>query len=429
MELEIKDNTKKSLSLIATIFYLLFVILEPAFQTISLIVLLFLLTLVNFEDLQFRLKISRLRFIFLGFTAFYFFSLFSFFWSSEKSSFLKEIQPNLSYPIIVFIAVFLTKFKQNVNIFFILLFSITVLVYNLNWINYFRPTIEAYFNESNLNFELLELYRRIKNIYWNINNSYFNHYTYASYLANVSSVLLIHAVQKMKSRLLILICCILVLMNSTFVLLLKSKINIVIIVLLLAYCCYLILRKYCLKKYFLNLFLLIFSGIIFFKVSNSHYLSKIKLFQAENTLDDSTAIIDHMRYEQYKLAYKIFNTNKIIGVGLGDIQPILSDSFSKREDLMYWHGLQRLNTHSQFIHFMAATGILGLFFFLFFLFYGLYFSVSTRNNELFIILLIFALNCLFENILARSWGTFILCVGLLLTLPRSINQIIHKTIK
>ncbi|MBP7477172.1 MAG: O-antigen ligase family protein, partial [Chitinophagales bacterium] len=129
-------------------------------------------------------------------------------------------------------------------------------------------------------------------------------------------------------------------------------------------------------------------------------------------------------YEQYKIATHIYNENELIGVGLGDVQLILMDSFSRREDLMYWHGLQKLNTHSQYLQYLLSGGIVGLAFFLIFISFVFYIGIIHRNYSLLIVFFIFIVNCLFENMLSRAWGVYLLNLILFISLPQSIEYFI-----
>jgi O-antigen ligase len=418
------ETIKKRIIIFSTIFYSSFVLLEPVFQTISLILLLVSLLVFNYNELRTRAYDINLIKYGIPFFSFYVLGLFSIIWSTDNSSFIKEIQPNLSYIIIVFISVFLFRYNLKNNRMYILVFSISVFIYELKWIDFFKPAIADYHSMAKSHFSINELYFKLKNVYWDINSSYFNHYTYSTYLANISTVLLASIVFKIKNKVVFLLVILLICANLIFVLILKSKINIAISLILIAYILFLALVKLRVNRLIRNGIFIVLAFFLLFKSFDSISFSEIKLFQEKNTLDEKLVVIDHMRYEQYRFSYSIFKSNKIFGVGLGDIQPILTDSFKKREDLMYWHGIQSLNTHSQYLHYLTTLGLVGFFLFMFFIINGLRLALVTKNEELFLIISIFALNCFFENILARVWGTFIINISLLLTLPRSIDLIL-----
>jgi hypothetical protein len=92
-----------------------------------------------------------------------------------------------------------------------------------------------------------------------------------------------------------------------------------------------------------------------------------------------------------------------IGIGIGDIRSSLSDveigskSFEKN---VY------LNAHSQYIHYLLGSGLIGLSLFLYFIGFSFYIGVTNKDYLFLGFILIFSINCLFENFLSRLWGVY-----------------------
>jgi len=65
---------------------------------------------------------------------------------------------------------------------------------------------------------------------------------------------------------------------------------------------------------------------------------------------------------------------------------------------------EKLNTHSNYLYFLLATGLVGLFTFLIFILYLFKISLKPINALKLSFCIIIVLNCLTENILSRHWG-------------------------
>ena len=411
------------LNLSAALFFL-FPVYPPAVQSISFGFFIISQLAFNFKLISAQIKSMRLWLIFLGLGGFYLLSMLSILWSSNFSSYLWELSPNISYILVLFVSLFCIPFNKKHRDISIGIFVCSVLLYMLNWQDYFNNGLACYNSKELREHSIYELFVCMKNIYWDVNPNYFNHYTYVSFVLNLSSIACILLLKNHRKLILLVLAIIIIIFNVAIISILKSKINQAFSGVIVFYLFYILIEKLVANKY-ISLIILIFTlGFLFsFNIDQLNNLRKVKLFEKENVIDGgSNALIDHMRYEQYLFALKLSEKNRLFGIGLGDVQPELSKCFSQRDDLMYWHGLQKLNTHSQFVHYFLATGYAGLMLFSFFFCTLFYLAFHTKNVLLFLSAVLIGSNCLFENILSRTWGVYTISVALLYFLPETLTK-------
>lgn len=405
----------------------LFPISAPALQSIAFILCFAALLLCQSSTLKTRLIDPLYLLVFALLSTFYLWECISLFWSAERASGVQYLQRNISLLFTLFFITFSLKAEEKFNGVLKWIFVIAVTINLTQWRDYFSLGMDAYLLEHQGKFSIGELYTSLKNIYWDVNPNYFNHYTYITCMANICAVYAIDLFFDQRNKWLKVVLVIIITLNILFVILLKSKINLILVGLVLLYFLYKIAVEFRIrKKYIAGLILL---AIVFNSSNIKVGIQKIgeyKLFETANTLEEQKVVIDHMRYEQYKIAKHVYNENKLVGVGLGDVEPILMDSFSRREDLMYWHGLQKLNTHSQYLQYLLSGGIVGLAFFLIFISFVFYLGIIQRNYALVMAFFIFIVNCLFENMLSRAWGVYLLNLILFISLPQSIENFIKS---
>ncbi|MBP7478026.1 MAG: hypothetical protein KA797_05835, partial [Chitinophagales bacterium] len=330
----------------------LFPISAPALQSIAFILCFAALLLCQSSTLKVRLLDPVYILVFSILCAFYLWECISMFWSAEKANGIQYLQRNISLLFTLFFITFSLKAEEKFNVILKWIFVLTVTINLAQWRDYFSLGIDAYLIEHRDKFSLRELYSSLKNIYWDVNPKYFNHYTYITCMANICAVYVIDLFFKEKNKWLKVALLIIFALNILFVLLLKSKINLFLVCIVLGYFLYQIIARHQIKNKYIAAFILIALALNMSNIEKGiEGIKSYKLFETANTLEEQKVVIDHMRYEQYKIATHIYNENKLIGVGLGDVQLILMDSFSRREDLMYWHGLQKLNTHSQYLQY------------------------------------------------------------------------------
>jgi hypothetical protein len=133
-------------------------------------------------------------------------------------------------------------------------------------------------------------------------------------------------------------------------------------------------------------------------------ISNIELVQKKFSFEDKNAILDYPRYIIYKkVADGLKGSVLIYGVGLGDIKNNLNihDQSIRSIDKDEY-----LNTHSQYLHYMMGTGVIGLILFLSFIIYLLYISIQNRDHLFLFFVVLVSINCIFENFLSRMWGVY-----------------------
>lgn len=411
-----------------TVLMIMFSIWKPAVQSI-LIGLFCLFTILIFNKNFPDLIRNKYRYIsFLLMTSYYLWSLFSFFWSENKQSFLKEIQPNLVLLIIPFIFLFfITDINKNIKKIMGIFFILSSLIYITLWFNYVVEGISLY----QVNVQHVD---PIRNLTFLEQVQYLIQKTYRAWVAGISELgqkkygsnkLFFHPVYISAFLLCVLIQIILVfkeiqnilvrillifagLFITYFVLYLDSKINIALLPVILVY---LIFQFPIRLRY---LFVVALVPLIIYKLNNINSriesAKNTKVLQKEYSISEDGYVIDYQRYLIYSRILEVVKDNLIFGIGLGDTEDTINQSIPLNEHI------QRIsieypsyNAHSQFLHYLLASGLIGLILFLAMFTYNIYIGIISKNWSFIIIILIVFTNCLFENYLGRVWGalTFI----------------------
>lgn len=110
----------------------------------------------------------------------------------------------------------------------------------------------------------------------------------------------------------------------------------------------------------------------------------------------------NIRVGIYTCVFKIFNSNKLIGVGIGDVQNELDNCYQQFHTRVYEES--NFNTHSSYFNILLATGITGLTIFLLVLLYQFRLAYNSKNQLYFGFLILITVCMLFENILIRMHG-------------------------
>ncbi len=125
-------------------------------------------------------------------------------------------------------------------------------------------------------------------------------------------------------------------------------------------------------------------------------ITKNSVTLTKNTLEHRV-IINYITLNEFKNTFPF-------GVGTGDYQDILNKNYKK---INFKQGLkQRLNNHNQYLSELLKTGLLGGLVFLG-LIYVLLQSITFNNFYFTILVLAFAIGCLFESYLDRQHGIVI----------------------
>lgn len=110
----------------------------------------------------------------------------------------------------------------------------------------------------------------------------------------------------------------------------------------------------------------------------------------------------NIRVGIYTCVLQIFNDNKLIGVGIGDVQEELDECYQQFHTRVYEES--NYNTHSSYFNILLATGIVGLIIFLTVFIYQFKLAFSSKNKLYLAFLILVAVAMLFENILIRMHG-------------------------
>jgi O-antigen ligase len=127
---------------------------------------------------------------------------------------------------------------------------------------------------------------------------------------------------------------------------------------------------------------------------------------------------DSDRVQSLKIGWKLFEANPIIGVGIGDLRQITIEEYALTRRTEY----VKL-PHSQFLHQMAGSGIVGLILLLIGFYGPFYFSNRDKAYFLGFLYLNYSLSFLVENSLERSFSTaFFLFFALLSINSQRVNE-------
>ena len=121
----------------------------------------------------------------------------------------------------------------------------------------------------------------------------------------------------------------------------------------------------------------------------------------------------------WTVAFDIF-MDYPMGVGLGNLEAMMHQrlvhfGLKKQADLNY-------NPHNQFLQIAAELGVIGLGLFLLIVAYGFYWSITTKNYLLLLVIASLFINCLFESMLQRQSGIVFYCFWICLLSSRMYNK-------
>lgn len=434
----------------------LFPILPPALQSISFGLFCICSILFYYPNFKSRIKEKNRVIGFFVLSAYYFWLLFSYSWSLNSHNFWRETQVNILLLLVPFVAFFFQeKIQESSKNIILTFFLLGMMLYLYQWYQFTIDGIQEFqlwgrhdiwyqtYPEyrlmhddvvygkkfiKDLNFlDQIQLLKQIQfDFHLNIDKiiregyhhktmpAFFNHHTYTSMWSNFAILICIHQMKSLKNWLQIFGYLFLILIFSVFIIFNASKINILCLAIIPLVFIYFLFDKF---RIILGILYLINVLILFGNSSVRERLNSIHLFQNEISREDNNKyIIDYTRTIIYKEGIKIFKANMLLGCGIGDINDKLNGNMDKKGfDLIYGDEVV-FNTHSQFLYFLAATGLVGLLLFVISLLYLLNHSFNYNQYLLFCGLLIIIVNCLFENILSRSWGVYFISI-LLIFIP------------
>jgi len=121
----------------------------------------------------------------------------------------------------------------------------------------------------------------------------------------------------------------------------------------------------------------------------------------------------------WTVAFDIFMDHPM-GVGLGNLEAMMHQrlvhiGLKQQADLNY-------NPHNQFLQIAAEMGVIGLGLFLLIVVYGFYWSITTKNWLLLLVISSLFINCLFESMLQRQSGIVFYCFWISLLSSRMYKK-------
>jgi O-antigen ligase len=159
---------------------------------------------------------------------------------------------------------------------------------------------------------------------------------------------------------------------------------------------------------------------------------RLKTFKDTLSLDQFTDINPNARFGHdvrilsWDASLDVIKKNWLIGVGEGSKEDALVETYRKKGYTLPVQ--ERFNSHNQYLDFLLSGGVIGLTIFLVVLANLIIRSLKNSNFPLLVCVLLFAFNCLFENLLSRYWGilffaTFITLLDSHFTNRQSSNRI------
>jgi hypothetical protein len=421
---------KPKITLLLFLLIGLFPAFPPAIQSISIFLFSFCSIILYTSNCGTRVQSKKFLIAYFSITGFFWWSVCTFFWSSDMVQFREESKIQIAFIVIVTSIFFFYPTVTKALIHKILFSFITgVAFYIILFFGYLIDGIDTYHRQvldfpqlSNLSIwnQLKELYlmkkyavlsdtqpefRALRGNIINQNTVFFYHHTYIGAFFNFTILVCLYFIREMnrwKTTIFLSLYVVLLVYLMWFI---DSKINLALSIVIVPLC---FLFIFFTKKNVLRIIVLIVALTVSFDGYRGFPIGKklvhFNLYQKEFSHEESGGIVDYTRYTIYKKAYHCIRTmSPLIGIGIGDIRSSLSDveigskSFDKN---VY------LNAHSQYIHYLLGSGLIGLCLYLYFIGFSFYIGV-TSNDYLFLgFILIFSINCLFENFLSRLWGVY-----------------------
>ena len=222
--------------------------------------------------------------------------------------------------------------------------------------------------------------------------------TYAALYAMISILLNYRLVtnHKLKKPTLVFYTIILIL-QSSFLFLIQNRTIIIFFFLFFIYTVFRQKFSFKMKSLFLTTILL---GFLILLTSNRRMNDLIK-FENYFTENGHKNFSTNTRIQTLNCASDLASQALIFGHGVGDVQRLLDNCYTKI-------GInQSINSHNQYIDVLLKTGILGLFIFLFTIYHLLRRIISSGNEVLIWITIMFLLLFQTENLLSRQTGVML----------------------
>ena len=374
--------------------------MAPVSLSIVLSVLISLLYFIlNKSKLSKEEKRRNVKWFFIS-TGFYFWLLFSLFYSSSKEKGIEELQHSLSlllFPLIVFVFIdFIPKkIINNINICFVAanVFLAIFLSYTFYVEGVFNSTSETTF----YNLPFREALTKVK----------FNDYhpTYISLWFSYSFLFLLNLqINKGRnlSRYTNLLIVIIKLFFLGFIIVLSSRIVQLSFIVALIIFLLLEINKIKTKIIFISSILLItillVTKVSFFK---SRFIDEYKATELSAPIGDKHNSIN-IRVGTYICSIEVINSNLLFGVGVGSVQKALNSCYNNFNTDVYKN--TTYNSHNYYFHMVMASGIIGVVLLLILLYKTLKTGIKAKNSLYVSFVVLIIISLLSENIFVRIHG-------------------------
>ena len=108
------------------------------------------------------------------------------------------------------------------------------------------------------------------------------------------------------------------------------------------------------------------------------------------------------RFVYWNVAWDIFKTSPVIGIGTGDVEDAFNAYYSTHPNLLQKQYQHR--AHNQYLTFLLTFGIVGLLFFIVIVFYPLFYKRKYLDYFYIVFFIAFALSLLTEDTLETQAG-------------------------
>jgi O-antigen ligase len=190
---------------------------------------------------------------------------------------------------------------------------------------------------------------------------------------------------------------ILITLFTIFTLHLGSRMGILII---LAVVITFFINRFITSRAIVNLFApLILMLIIAVGVFNMPYL-KVRILEYAVSMNSDNISIKDKRLVRWKAGWEIFEDNIVFGVGSGDVEEKLLESYEKNQ-LVEAHK-NKLNAHNQFLQMSISNGLIGVSLFIAILIFQFHTSIKYKSFVWFAFTLSICLASFTESILNRQ---------------------------
>lgn len=162
-----------------------------------------------------------------------------------------------------------------------------------------------------------------------------------------------------------------------------------------------------------------FKMVLLFAIASLLFLSLGLYFSPflKSKMESNTGFSS--RYYMWQAGWNIIKSNPVLGVGIGDIKPVLYNEYKR---IGFEEGVkEKFNTHNQFVQTGIGLGFLGILSLISCLVIPMIVGIKNNNPALVFFILAFGICCITEALLSRQHGVILFSVfcGLLLPVQKA----------